>query len=124
VRSALLVLAAAALLALAGCGGPKTFKDPHGKIEVDKGENFVVELRVNGSIGYDWLYEPSPSGVRLVKLVKTTTDYPDDDRAGESGVKRFEFKPLVKGGVQTITFQRYFRDKKDERRDLNVEIGD
>ena len=38
-------------------------------------------------------------------------------------MKRFEFKPLVKGGVQTITFQRYFRDKKDERRDLNVSIG-
>jgi predicted secreted protein len=119
---------AAALLGAAlaaGCGGDrvKTFKDPHGRIEVDRGKRFAVELRVNSGVGYDWKFVGLPTGIALVQLEKTTIDYPDEDRAGENGTKRFEFRTKDARGIQTISFQRYFRGKRDEHRSVNVAIG-
>jgi predicted secreted protein len=124
VRRALAAAAIGVALAAAGCGGDdvKTFKDPHGKIDVDEGKTFAIELKVNSGVGYDWKAVGLPAGIALVELKKTSTDYPDENRAGESGTKRFEYRARARG-IQTITFQRYFRGKLDERRNVNVSIG-
>jgi predicted secreted protein len=125
VRAAAAALAAAALLmTVAGCGGDdvKTFEDPHGKIEVKNGERFALQFTVNSGVGYDWRAVGLPAGVALVQLKKTSVHYPDEERAGESGDKRFEYE--AKGvGEQTLTFVRNFRGKDDERRAVVVSIA-
>ena len=122
-RRALAAAAIGAALAMGGCGGDdvKTFTDPHGEIEVDEGKTFAIELRVNAGVGYDWKAVGLPSGIALVELKKTSVDYPDEDRAGDTGTKRFEYEALARG-IQTITFQRLFRGEPDERRTVNVSI--
>jgi predicted secreted protein len=124
VGRALAVAAVAAALVGAGCGGDgvETFEDPHGKIEVGQGDRFAIELSVNASVGYDWRAVPDPTGVRIVELRKTSVDYPDEERAGDSGVKRFEYRANARG-IQTVEFQRFFRGKPDEKRSVNVDVG-
>src|SRR3954465_3585613 len=114
-RAALAVLAAAALLA--GCGDDSglVFKDPNGTQTVEQGMTFSFEFTVNRGVGYDWVQVPSPGGV--VEPKGTTTSYPDDDRAGESGTKRFRYR-AAHAGRQTLTFRHFFRSdevRKDRR---------
>ena len=123
-RRLILIALTAGALALAGCGGDdvKTFKDPRGRIEVDKGKDFAIEFRVNSGVGVDGQAVGLPTGLALVELRKTSTHYPDDNHAGESGDKRFLYHARARG-IQTITFRKFFRGKLEERRSLNVSIG-
>ena len=120
-RRALAPLVAVALLlafALAGCDDVKTFDDPKGTIEVDKDSKFAVELQVNSGVGFDWELAAAGFGI---KPTKTSTDYPDEPRAGESGTKRFEFKATSEGR-KPLVFRHYFRGERKEQRKLTVVV--
>ena len=64
-----------------------------------------------------------PAGVALVELKETEVEYPEEERAGDSGVKRFTYEAL-RPGRQTLVFRRLFRGDPDERRTLNVTIAE
>ena len=111
-------------LALAGCGGSgiKTFDDPHGTLEVGTKSRFAVDMKVNASVGYDWLLIPTIEFESApVTLAKTSVDYPNDNRAGQSGTKRFEFRTTGRGRA-TIIFQHTFRGAPRDRRVLTVDV--
>ena len=118
--------AVAALALLAGCddgdGSGLVFKDPKGTVEVEKGTKFSLELSVNASVGFDWepVGAPDPS---VLELVDTLVDYPDEDRAGDSGKKRFVYEAKATG-TQTVVLRRLYRGDEDERRRITVRIRD
>ena len=119
-----LLVALAALALVAGCdddGSGVVFKDPKGTVDVEKGMTFSLEFRVNAGVGFDWEAVGTPPGVALVELKDTKVDYPDEERAGDSGTKRFVYE--AKGtGRQTLVFRKLFRGDHQERRTLTVEI--
>jgi predicted secreted protein len=117
-----LVLALLALVA-AGCSasGPKIYDNPHGTLSVKKGDEFTIELVVNGSVGYDWQVVPFDFEPTKVTRVSTQTIYPDEKRAGESGKRRYRFR-ATKVGRQTLVFQHFFRDKPADRRVLTIDV--
>jgi predicted secreted protein len=123
-------LLAAALLALAllaACGGDgdggdgMVFEDPRGTVEVEKDTRFSLEFTVNAGVGFDWEPVGVPAGVALVELAETKVDYPDEERAGDSGKKRFVYE--AKGsGRQTLLFRKLYRGDPQERRTITVNI--
>jgi predicted secreted protein len=114
--------ALAALLLLAGCGDDSgiVFKDPKGTQTVEKGMKFSLEFTVNGSVGYDWVQTPARGGVLEPKGTKT--NYPDEDRAGSSGTKRFAYR-AARPGRQTLVFRHYFRSDPQESRSVTVNVS-
>jgi predicted secreted protein len=120
-RALVLVLSAAALLA--GCddeGDGVVFKDPKGEIAVEEGMEFTLELRVNASVGYDWVpVAPGRSGP--VRLKATSVDYPNEESIGDSGFKRFTYE-ATRTGQGTIELRRLFRGDPQERRLLIVRV--
>jgi predicted secreted protein len=124
VRLALLA-ALAALALLAGCdsgdGSGLVFKDPKGTIDVERGMTFSLEFSVNASVGYDWEPVGLPMGSALVELKDTKVDYPDEERAGESGRKRFVYE-AKRTGRQSVVFRKLFRGDEQERRTVTIEI--
>ncbi|MEA2352260.1 MAG: Chagasin family peptidase inhibitor [Thermoleophilaceae bacterium] len=116
-------LVLAALLLVAGCSGgaSNAFKNPHGTLHVKKGDEFRIEFVVNSGVGFDWVMIP-----RLERSILTapaiTTFYPDENRAGQSGTKRFTFRASATG-TETVIFQHVFRGKPRERRVLTVDVS-
>ena len=122
-RLALAVALAAALLA--GCGGDDsglTFEDPKGTITVERGMEFTFEFSVNASVGLDWEAQPLPGGPKLVEATGTKVDHPDEDREGESGVKRFAFEAGEITGSQTLVFRKLYRGDQEELRTITLEV--
>ena len=97
------------------------FKDPKGTVEVEEGMTFSLEFSVNAGVGFDWEPVGVPSGVALVRLEDTVVDYPDEERAGDSGKKRFVFK-AERTGRQALVFRKLFRGDEQERRTVHVQI--
>ena len=122
-----LIAALMALALLGGCGGDDdgsegiVFKDPKGTIDVEKGMTFTLELTVNSGVGFDWEPVGLPTGVALVELKDTKVDYPDEERAGESGKKRFVYE-AKRTGHQAIVLRHIFRGDEQERRTVHVNI--
>ena len=112
-----------ALVPLAGCddeGAGIVFKDPKGTIDVEKGMEFTLELSVNASVGYDWVpVTPDPSGP--VRLRSTSVDYPNEDRAGDSGSKFFVYEATGTGEAR-IELRKLFRGDQQERRRIVVRV--
>lgn len=112
-------------LALASCGGDDgsglVFKDPKGTVDVEKGMEFSLEFSVNAGVGYDW----EPVGAALdgsvVELVDTRVDYPDEDREGDSGTKRFVFEARDTG-TQEVGFRKLYRGDEQERRTVTIRV--
>ena len=121
-RRALLV-ALAALALLAGCDDDTSgivFKDPKGQIDVEKGMQFTLEFSVNASVGYDWVpVAPDPNGP--VRLRSTGTDYPDEDRDGDSGSKFFVYEATGTGEAR-IELRKLYRGDQQERRRITVRV--
>jgi predicted secreted protein len=123
VRSSLLA-ALAALVLLAGCDtgddSGLVFKDPKGAVDVEEGMTFSLEFSVNAGVGYDWkaVAVPAPA---LVELKETKVDYPDEQREGDSGKKRFVFE-AKRTGRQTLMFRKLYRGDQQERRTVTVVI--
>jgi predicted secreted protein len=123
-----LLLALTALALLAGCGGDDdggegiVFKDPKGTINVERDMTFTLELSVNAGVGFDWEPVARPTGIALVELKDTKVDYPDEQREGDSGVKRFVYE-AKRTGRQTIVLRHLFRGDEKERRTITVVIG-
>jgi predicted secreted protein len=125
-RAAALALAALALVA--GCGGDDNggdqgivFEDPRGSVDVETGARFTFEFSVNAGVGVDWEAVGVPAGVALVELKDTEVEYPDEQRAGDSGKKRFVYD--AKGpGRQVLVFRKLYRGDLDERRPIAVNI--
>ena len=128
-RRALAAGLAVVALAMAGCGddgGPElgmVFKDPRGTVNVEQGMRFTFEFRVNAGVGINWEAVGVPAGVALVELKETEVEYPEEDRAGDSGDKRFVYEAL-KPGRQTLVFRKLYRGDLDERRTLTVVIAE
>ena len=123
-RYALALAAVALLLLAAGCGdggSGNTFKNPHGTIDVKKGDEFRLEFTVNSSVGFDWALIP-----RLEHSILTpaaiSTSYPSENRAGESGIKRFTFT-AKETGRETLVFQHSFRGTPKERRTVVIDVA-
>ena len=121
-RAAALVLAAVALLA--GCGdedGPEglVFEDPRGTIDVERGMRFTLEVTVNAGVGFDWEPVGAPDGP--VELEETNVDYPDEERAGDSGKKRFVYRANASGRA-TIVLRKLYRGDPQERRTIAVNV--
>jgi predicted secreted protein len=114
---------AAVLALLAGCGGggAKVYENPHGTIGVKKGDEFTLQLVVNSGVGYDWQLIPFDIDSPKLQLLKTQTVYPSEDRAGESGKKRFRFR-ATRIGRQVLIFQHYFRSSPTDRRVLRIDV--
>ena len=124
------VAALAAFLALAvalascndGDGSGLVFKDPKGTIDVEEGMTFSLEFSVNAGVGYDWEPVAAPRGqAEILKLEDTVVDYPDEERAGDSGKKRFVYR-AERTGKQTLVFRRLFRGDEDQRRTVTVSV--
>jgi predicted secreted protein len=122
------VAACIALLALAltscndGDGSGLVFKDPKGSIDVEEGMKFSLEFSVNAGVGYDWEPVVSPPGqAEILKLEDTVVDYPDEEREGDSGKKRFVYR-AERSGKQTLVFRRLFRGDEDQRRTVTVSV--
>ena len=113
----------AALALLAGCddeGSGIVFKDPKGTLDVEKGMEFTLEFSVNASVGYDWVpVAPDPNGP--VRLRSTSVDYPNEDRAGESGSKFFVYDATDTGEAR-IELRKLFRGDQQERRRIVVRV--
>ncbi|MEA2475732.1 MAG: Chagasin family peptidase inhibitor [Thermoleophilaceae bacterium] len=121
-RATVGLLVAAGLLA--GCGGGGdglVFKDPRGTQTVEKGMQFSLEFTVNGGVGFDWVQVPARAG-GVLEPVGTKTSYPSENRAGESGTKRFAYR-AVRAGRQTLVFRHYFRSDPKESRTVTVVVG-
>ena len=120
-RALLVVFAALALLA--GCddeGDGIVFKDPKGTIDVEKGMKFTLEFSVNASVGYDWVpVAPDPNGP--VRFRSSSVDYPNEDRAGDSGSKFFVYEATATGEAR-IELRKLFRGDQQERRRITVKI--
>ena len=114
---------AVAIFLIAGCGasGPRIFDNPRGTIGVEKGDEFTIQLTVNAGVGYDWEIVPFDYEPTKVDLVRTETVYPDDQRDGDSGKRRYRFKATTVGR-QILVFQRFFRSKLSARRVLRIEV--
>jgi predicted secreted protein len=115
-----------ALVFVAGCndgdGSGLVFKDPKGSIDVEEGMTFSLEFSVNAGVGYDWEPVAAPPGQPAVlKFEDTVVDYPDEQRDGDSGKKRFVYRAEC-SGRQTLVFRRLFRGDEDERRNVTVAI--
>jgi predicted secreted protein len=123
-RYGLALAVAALLLLVAGCGGgggSNSFKNPHGTIDVKKGDEFRIEFTVNGGVGFDWALIPRLEQ-SILTPAKITTYYPSDNRAGESGTKRFTFTAKA-SGRETLVFQHVFRGAPRERRTVVVDVA-
>jgi predicted secreted protein len=122
-RTGLAALALTVVLAAAGCGGsgPQVFENPHGTIGVKKGDEFTLQLVVNSGVGFDWQLIPFDIDTPKLQLLKTQTVYPNDNRAGESGKKRFKFR-ATRIGRQVLIFQHYFRSTPRDRRVVRVDV--
>ena len=119
-----IVSAVLALGTLAGCddgdGSGLVFKDPKGTVEVESGMTFSLELSVNAGVGYDWEPVGGPDP-RVLELIDTVVDYPDEEREGDSGKKRFVYEAKATG-TQTVVLRRLYRGDEDERRRITVRI--
>ena len=121
-------IAAAALVALAlllaGCDSGDdsglVFKDPKGTVDVERGMEFTLEFNVNAGVGYDWEQVGVPRELSLVEPKGTDVEYPEEEREGDSGVKRFKYQAGDRTGRQTLVFRRLFRGDVDERRTITV----
>lgn len=122
-----LALAAVAVVALlpAGCGdgdsGNTTFEDPHGTVEVQKGDEFRLKFTVNSGVGFDWVQVPRLEE-SILSTARISVDYPDEERAGESGTKTFTYT-AKRTGRETVVFQHVFRGQPKERRTLVVDVA-
>lgn len=115
----------AALALLTGCGGDDsglTFEDPKGTVTVERGMGFTFEFSVNAGVGFNWEAQPLPGGPKLVEAKGTEVDYPDEDREGDSGVKRFAFEAGETTGSQTLVFRKLYRGDQQELRTITVEV--
>lgn len=122
----ILIAVIAALAPLAGCGDDDgreglTFVDPKGSVDVERGMEFTLEFSVNAGVGYDWDEADRPGTIAIVRLVDTRVDYPDEERAGDSGVKRFVYEAR-EPGRQMLVFRKLFRGEPQERRTVTVNI--
>jgi predicted secreted protein len=121
--SAGLCVALAALALVTGCddeGQGIVFKDPKGTIDVEKGMKFTLEFSVNAGVGYDWVpVAPDPSGP--VRLRSTSVDYPNEERAGDSGSKFFVYEATETGEAR-IELRKLFRGDQQERRRIVVRV--
>jgi predicted secreted protein len=122
-RYAVALGVAALLLLIAGCGGGdgNTFKNPHGTIHVKKGAEFRVEFTVNSGVGFDWAQIPRLER-SILSPAKITVDYPDENRAGQSGTKTFTYT-AERTGQETVVFQHVFRGQPRERRTIVVDVA-
>ncbi|MDQ3933311.1 MAG: protease inhibitor I42 family protein [Actinomycetota bacterium] len=124
-RRAAVLIVIALLLGLAGACNDEdaaeglTFEDPKGSVDVERGMTFTFEFSVNAGVGYDWQPVATPGG--LVELKDTKVEYPDEERAGDSGVKRFVYE-ANDTGRQSLVFRRLFRGEPQERRTATVNI--
>jgi predicted secreted protein len=119
-------LAFVTLVLLAGCGGGDggegmVFEDPRGSVAVERGSRFTFEFSVNAGVGIDWEAVGVPAGVALVELKDTEVDYPHEQRAGDSGRKRFVYE-ATGTGRQALVFRKLYRGDLDERRTITVNI--
>jgi predicted secreted protein len=122
-RTGLAALALTVGLAAAGCGGSsqQIYQNPHGTIEVKKGDEFTLQFVVNSGVGFDWQLIPFDIDTPKLQLLKTQTVYPNDNRAGESGKKRFKLR-ATRIGRQVLIFQHYFRSTPRDRRVLRIDV--
>jgi predicted secreted protein len=118
-----LLPALATLALLGGCGGGSdvAVKNSTGTQTVEKGTKFSFEFTVNGSVGFDWVQVPAPAG-GVLQPEGTKTSYPSDDRAGESGTKRFTYR-AARAGRETLVFRHYFRSDPKESRSVTVVVS-
>ena len=123
-RRALLAVAVTAAL-IAGCDAGDdsglVFEDPRGTIDVERGMEFTFEFSVNASVGFDW-EAVDPDRARHSELTGTDVEYPEEDREGDSGVKRFEFRASETAGRDTIVFRKLYRGDQQERRTIVLEV--
>lgn len=110
-----------AALSLAACGGgPEKFLDPKGSVTVKAGENFVIDLQTNPSVGTDYLLENEPGEGDPIRLVDTELESETDPQTDGGNVrKRFEFEALRAGEV-TLDFVENYRDEKETPRPIKV----
>lgn len=122
-RALLAVLAAGALLA--GCDGGDdsglVFEDPKGTVEVERGMEFAFEFSVNAGVGFDW-EAVGPGRARHAELTGTDVEYPEEEREGDSGVKRFRFRASDSGGRDALVFRRIYRGDPEERRAITLVV--
>ena len=62
-----------------------------------KGDELTLQFVVNSGVGYDWQIVPFDLETPKVDLLGTRTIYPNDDRAGESGKRRYRFRATTVG---------------------------
>jgi predicted secreted protein len=113
-------------LASAGCGGDGdddsgiVFQDPRRPVAVEKGMTFSIEYSVNAGVGTDWeVVEPRASGP--VELERTDVDYPDEEREGDSGRKRFVFE-AKRTGSEAVVFRKLYRGDQQEVRTVTMQV--
>jgi predicted secreted protein len=120
-----LVAAVAAIVLLPGCsddgdGTGLVHRDPKRPIDVESGMRFTVEFSVNAGVGFDWeLVPPRKDGP--VALEETEVDYPDEERDGDSGTKRFVFE-AGDPGSEAVVFRKLFRGDTQETRSVTVNV--
>ena len=122
-RALLAVLAAAALLGGCDAGDDSglVFKDPKGTVGVERGMEFTFELSVNAGVGFDW-EAVDPNRLKHAELTGTDVEYPEEEREGDSGVKRFRFRASDTPGDDTIVLRKLYRGDQQERRSITLEV--
>ena len=123
-----LVAAVAALALLPGCsdgnggGSGLVYRDPKRPIGVESGMRFTVEFSVNAGVGIDWELVP-PRRDGPVALEETEVDYPEEQREGDSGTKRFVFEAKDPGS-EAVVFRKLYRGDTQETRSVTVNVRD
>ena len=106
-------LAAAALLALAGCSGPNVVTVPieTGSAHVEEGEVLKVDLGVgNPSVGDQWFLVEPPDPAVLSDGERTFD--PECDQPGCGGRTSWTFTARSKGSA-TVVFRYCYRSQPD-----------
>ena len=115
------------IVLLAGCGGDDddsglVYRDPQRPIMVEEGMSFTIEFSVNAGVGFDWeAVRPRSSGP--VELKDTEVEYPEEERAGDSGDKRFVYE-AKQAGSEALVFRKLYRGDQQEVRTVTVRVRD
>lgn len=115
------------LALLAGCGGDgdddgPVFVDPQRPFTVEEGMTFSIEFSVNAGVGFEWeAVRPKSSGP--LELKETKVEYPEEERAGDSGTKRFVYE-AKQAGSEALVFRKLYRGDQQEVRTVTVRVSD
>jgi predicted secreted protein len=123
VRRVALVAIALVILAACGPGTLRLGEDRSGStIQAEPGQEIVVALDANSSVGYTWDLTTDPDEA-VVRFVDETFEEDNPGAAGGGGMVRFRFEAVGPGTTELVISRDYRGQGVDRTFALTIEVG-